>query len=138
MSAGLSLEHYPLHLGQGASAMPQPAFTGAMDWYMAYASRTEGDGAEGRLVTMHSFTEDWTSWEMHPVGAEVLLCVAGEMTVIQEHPEGQVERVTLAAGDYAINPQGVWHTADIVDSATAVFITCGLGTENRPRHLVAG
>jgi quercetin dioxygenase-like cupin family protein len=41
--------------------------------------------------------------------------------------------VTLRAGDYAINPPGVWHTADVAGETTALFITAGMGTENRPR-----
>ncbi len=32
-----------------------------------------------------------------------------------------------------INEPGVWHTADVESTATALFITAGLGTEHRPR-----
>ena len=39
----------------------------------------------------------------------------------------------LRTGEYAINPPGVWHTADVESEATALFITAGLGTELRPR-----
>ena len=38
-----------------------------------------------------------------------------------------------APGDYAINPAGVWHTADTATGANCVFITTGIGTEHRPR-----
>ena len=58
---------------------------------------------------------------------------AGEMALVQEDPEGRVNRTTIRAGEYAINPPGVWHIADVADTATAVFITAGLGTETRPR-----
>jgi mannose-6-phosphate isomerase-like protein (cupin superfamily) len=133
VSEARSLERFPLHLGLGAKAVPQPEFTSAMEWYMDYGNRSAADGAEGRLVAMHTFTESWASWEMHPAGDEVVLCTSGEMTVIQQFPEGREEQVTLKAGDYAVNPPGVWHTADIAHEATAVFITCGLGTENRAR-----
>ena len=131
--AGISIERFPLHLGLGAKAVPQPEFTGAMDWYMAYSERNAADGAEGRLVGMHTFTESWTSWEIHPAGDEVVLCLAGEMTLHQEFPDGRTQQVTIAAGEYAINPPGVWHTADIAGSATALFITAGEGTDHRPR-----
>jgi quercetin dioxygenase-like cupin family protein len=122
----------PIHLGLGATAQAQPPFTG-MKWYADYAARTEGDGKEGRLVSMYRFTEDWDSWEMHPAGDEVVLCVAGEMVVHQESADGSVAQVTLGPGDYAINAPGVWHTADVASEATAVFITAGEGTEHRPR-----
>jgi quercetin dioxygenase-like cupin family protein len=131
-----SLENHPIHLGLGATAEPQPEFHSderAMDWYMDYGERHAADGAEGRLVAMFRFTESWPSWEMHPAGAEVVICTAGSMTLTQEYPDGRIEKVTLAPGEYAINPPGVWHTADVDGEATGMFITSGLGTENRPR-----
>ncbi len=131
--AGTSLERFPLHLGLGAKAVPQPEFTGAMEWYMDYSGRVAADGAEGRLVTMHTFTESWDSWEMHPSGDEVVLCLAGEITLVREFPDGTKDRVTIGPGEYAINPPGVWHTADIAGTATALFITAGEGTDGRPR-----
>ena len=132
MTEARSLERFPLHLWLGASAVPQPEFTG-MDWYEAYGARHAADGAEGRLVSLYSFTEDWTSWEMHPAGDEVVICVSGEMTLHQEMPEGSHETTTLGAGEYAINPPGVWHTADVTGPASALFITSGMGTQHRPR-----
>ena len=98
-----------------------------------YSVTEAADGAEGRLVGLHAFSEDWTSWEMHPAGDELVVCIAGEMALIQELPGGKEARLVLAAGDYAINPPGVWHTADIAASATAIFVTCGMGTQSRPR-----
>ena len=121
-----------IHLGLGASAVPQPPF-GGMAWYEAYGARHASDGREGRLVSEHTFTEEWPSWEMHPHGAEVVICTAGEMVLTQEFPDGRAEQTTLGAGDYAINPPGVWHIADVTDRATAIFITAGEGTEHRPR-----
>jgi quercetin dioxygenase-like cupin family protein len=126
-----TLSQYPVHLGLGASAVSEPEFTG-VDWYAAYGARHAGDGAEGRLVSMHTFDAPWDSWEMHPRGAELVLCTAGEITLIQE-VDGAPVRTTLRAGEYAINPPGTWHTADVSAAATAVFITAGEGTEIRPR-----
>ena len=51
-------------------------------------------------------------------------------------PDGREQAVVLAAGEYAINAAGMWHTADVAPSdgpATALFITAGLGTEHRAR-----
>lgn len=128
-----SLFTAPLHLGLGATAVTQPEFTG-MEWYEAYAARTAEDGAEGRLVSLSSFAEDWTSWEMHPAGEEVVVCVAGRMVLHQELEDGGTLTLTLERGDYAINPRGAWHTADLPDGeATALFITAGMGTQHRPR-----
>lgn len=122
---------HPLHLGPGGTALVQPAFTGP-DWYEAYTARTTADGADGRLVSLYTMRESWTSWEVHPAGAEVVLCTAGRITLHQDRPGG-IETVVLEAGDYAINPPGIWHTADIEGECTCLFITPGLGTEHRPR-----
>ena len=131
MTKPISLERFPLHLGLGARAVAQPEFTG-MEWYASYVERNAADGNEGRLVSLYSFSESWTSWERHPVGDEPVICTAGELTLVQELPDGP-HKTTLRAGEYAINPRGVWHTADIADHATALFITAGVGTEHRPR-----
>ena len=132
-----SLYRFPLHLGLGATAIAQPEFTG-MEWYGDYVARNADDGAEGRLVSLHRFAADWDSWEMHPAGAEVVVCVAGTIGLIQEFPDGRIERAMLHPGDFAINPPGVWHTADIAGEASALFITSGLGTQHRPRRLADG
>ena len=132
MAEARKLSEHPVHLGLGATAVAQPPFTG-MDWYEDYGLRNAADGAEGRLVSLHSFGESWDSWEMHPKGSEVVVCTSGEIVLTQEHPDGRVEQVTLCPGEYAINDPGVWHTADVAQSATALFITAGEGTEHRPR-----
>ncbi|SMQ75886.1 hypothetical protein SAMN06297468_3032 [Altererythrobacter xiamenensis] len=131
MSAPRLAERF-VHLGLGATAEPQPPFTG-LEWYEGYGARTASDGSEGRLVSMHTFTEGWPSWEMHPKGHEVVICTAGEMLLTQEYPDGRREQTTLRTGEYAINDPGVWHIADVAESATAVFITAGEGTQHRPR-----
>ena len=134
MSEGpAAINVHPIHLGLGATADIEPEFTGGPDWYQAYADRHAVDGKEGRLVTMHSFSESWDVWEMHPVGSEVVLCTAGEITLHQEKADGTTASVTISAGEYAVNEPGTWHTADVDDSATALFITAGMGTEHRPR-----
>lgn len=122
----------PLHLGLGATAVVQPEFTG-MDWYADYSARCEVDGVEGRLVSLYTFTEDWTSWECHPSGHEVVVCTAGRITLHQELADGTTASINIGPGEYAINPPGAWHTADVEGEATALFITAGLGTMHRPR-----
>ena len=126
------LTKYPIHLGLGATAVVQPEFSGDMTWYAEYGERHDDDGKEGRLVALHAFTESWDMWEMHPNGDEVVLCTAGEVTLIQEIDGKEVPQ-RLGPGQYVINPAGVWHTADVETAATALFITAGLGTQHRKR-----
>ena len=131
--AGIDITTQPIHLGLGATAGIEPFFTGAMEWYAGYTQRHADDGAEGRLVSMHTFTQPWDMWEMHPQGSEVVLCTAGSITLPQEKPDGARITVSLGAGQYVINEPGTWHTAEVAASATALFITAGIGTQHRPR-----
>lgn len=103
-----------------------------MEWYEGYGMRHDNDGAEGRLVSMHIFTQNWGVWEMHPKGSEVVLCTKGRINLVQEI-DGKEQRTVLNEGEYAINAPGVWHTADIDGEATALFITSGFRTEHRGR-----
>lgn len=127
-----ALSRFPVHLGLGASAVPLEEFDGSPGWYQRYSAATAADGVEGRLVSLHTFTEPWTTWEMHPQGHELVVCVEGRMTLHQEL-DGVMSTVTLEAGQATVNPPGVWHTADVEGGATALFVTAGVGTENRPR-----
>ena len=128
---GHVLTDRPIHLGRGATAQVEPVFTGDMAWYESYTDRHHADGFEGRLVSMSDTYGAWGMWEMHPNGAEVVLCTAGTLSLTQELPEGNKTTV-LKAGEYLINPPGVWHTANEQSEGTAVFITAGVGTEHRP------
>jgi quercetin dioxygenase-like cupin family protein len=130
---GTDITAFPIHLGLGATAVVEPRFTGELAWYGGYEARHATDGAEGRLVSLHTFTESWAMWELHPLGSEVVLCIAGTMTLHQELADGTRQSVTLSAGEYAINPPGAWHTADVSAPATALFITAGKDTQHRPR-----
>lgn len=133
MSDGVfDLSTTPIHLGLGATAVPQETFTGDRDWYERYGARVAADGIDARLVGMHTFTEPWSTWEMHPSGHELVVCVTGRMVLHQEGTEGVVA-LALGPGHAAINPPGVWHTADVDEPTTALFITAGAGTEVRPR-----
>jgi quercetin dioxygenase-like cupin family protein len=124
----------PVHLGLGAIAEELDEFDGTGEWYERYGSAHAGDGAEGRLVSFHTFDQPWDTWEMHPSGDELVLCTAGRITLHQEIAQGGDARtVTLEAGQAVINRPGVWHTADVDGPATALFVTAGLGTEVRPR-----
>lgn len=126
------LRQRPIHLGREARASIEPPFTG-FEWYAAYAERHAADGAEGRLVAVHTFDTPWSSWEMHPEGDEVVVCLEGRLTLIQVIDGVAVRRV-LEPFDTAINVAGVWHTADVEEPTVALFITAGKGTENRLRE----
>lgn len=127
------LSTFPVHLGLGASAVAEPEFTGP-EFYQGYTSRHQADGAEARLVSMFTFSRSWDTWEVHPHGSEVVVCVKGRLTLIQEIEGGEHVKTELLPGQYAINEPGVWHTADVDDEVQAMFITAGIGTQVRKRR----
>lgn len=125
-----------VHLGLGATVVPLPTHTGDMSWYEEYGKAHSSDGTEGRLVSLHTFTDSWDTWEMHPEGSELVLCVAGTISLTQEALDGTITEVTISAGQAVVNDPGIWHTADVPDTSappTVVFITAGVGTQNRDR-----
>lgn len=127
------LNTYPIHLGRGGSASAEPVFDSTMEWYADYGVRHAQDGLEGRLVSEHRFTENWSGWECHPSGAEIVYCLSGQLTLHQELADSGMTTTILMPGDYAINSPGVWHTADVEGEVRALFITAGAGTLHRPR-----
>jgi hypothetical protein len=134
-SGAFELSTHPVHLGLGATVQRLGHFTGTPEWYEAYAGAHERDGAEGRLVSLHTFDAPWQSWEAHPLGEELVLCVSGRIVLHQELGD-DVRTVSLSAGEAVVNPAGVWHTADVDPhdgGATVLFVTAGAGTTVRPR-----
>ncbi len=99
----------------------------------ANLERDYGGFAGHSLAAIHAFSEDWSTWERHPAGDELVVLLEGEVTLVLEQPEGE-EAVSLNnSGDFVIVPQGVWHTARTSAGARMLFVTPGEGTENRAR-----
>jgi quercetin dioxygenase-like cupin family protein len=121
-----------VHLGLGARAKALPDFTWSEEYLQRYQAEHAADGDEGRLVMIGPERASWTSWERHPAGDEVVVALSGRQTLIQE-VDGVQRRIELRPGQAVINPRGVWHTADIHEPGSALFITPGRGTEHRPR-----
>ena len=110
MAGAQSLERFPLHLGLGATAVPQPEFSGRWTgtWTMPRATPVTVRRAGWSRCT--AFTDNWTAWEMHPVGAEVVVCVEGEITLIQQLADGSTEQVLLGHGRICDQPaRGLAH-----------------------------
>ena len=87
--------------------------------------------ARGALVSAYWMDADWTTWEMHPLGDEVLILLDGAATMILD--EGGVERrCEMIAGSTLVVPAGAWHRALIPASCRLMAITFGEGTQHRP------
>jgi hypothetical protein len=121
-----------VHLASGARAVPLPDFAWTPEHLASYTERFAADGVEGRLVMVAESAGDWPSWERHPAGEEVVALLSGRIDLIQRVGTSE-RRIPLAAGQAVVNPTGVWHTVDVHEPGSVLFITPGLGTENEVR-----
>jgi mannose-6-phosphate isomerase-like protein (cupin superfamily) len=90
-----------------------------------------GDFHHEYLVTLHDFDSDWTSWEVHPNGDEIVCLLDGAATLILEYDDGERTVDLTGNGTFVLVPRGTWHTARVAKSARMLFITAGEGTEHR-------
>jgi mannose-6-phosphate isomerase-like protein (cupin superfamily) len=68
--------------------------------------------------------------EMHPEADEMLFVASGAIEVALQ--EGGCERtVSLAAGQAAIVPRGVWHRLIMREPGMLLFINCRTGMQSR-------
>ena len=132
MIQSFNLSETLVHLGLGATAVPLPDFRWDEEYLDRYVAEHASDGDEGRLVMISRSQRDWTFWERHPGGDELVVVLSGHLTLVQDH-DGREERVELQGGKATINPRGVWHTSDVHEAGDVLFITPGRGTEHRPR-----
>jgi quercetin dioxygenase-like cupin family protein len=128
----IDLTATPVHLSLGSRAQAVEGFEWDGRVLEVYAAAVSEDGPEGRMVMVFEGSRSWDTWERHPTGNEVVICLSGRMTVIQE-VDGEHEPVGLGPYEAMINPSGVWHTADLDVPVRFMTITPGQGTEHRPR-----
>jgi len=83
------------------------------------------------LVSSHAVVNDWSVWEMHPNGEEVVLLLDGQVTFILEHENGDLAVELVETGSFVVVPKGTWHTVKVRERATMLFITAGEGTQHR-------
>lgn len=89
---------------------------------------------DSRLVSAYRTTDDWTNWERHPAGEEVIIATGGRFAIRTEDPDSAASAtIVLHDGQTIIMPAGVWHTVDVDEPGVMLTITAGKGTEHRDR-----
>jgi mannose-6-phosphate isomerase-like protein (cupin superfamily) len=84
------------------------------------------------LVAVFAFDADWSTWERHPAGDELVCLLSGRATLVLDQ-NGKHHAVELKKpGEYVLVPKGTWHTARTKVATNMLFVTPGEGTENRP------
>ncbi|MCP5366363.1 MAG: hypothetical protein H6907_00560 [Hyphomicrobiales bacterium] len=116
-----------IHLlpGTGAARIPvDDAF------WAEIATRTEL--YDGRLVVLSRYAADWTHWERHPAGEEVLFLLDGAVDMVVEQADGGTRVIALRGRAACIMPRGLWHRGIVHEPGDVLHITPGAGTEHRP------
>jgi hypothetical protein len=80
----IDITKVPIHLGPGGTARPVEDFEWTDERLAAYERATRADGADGRMVMMFQAAGAWTTWERHPLGAEVVIACTGTHRFVQE------------------------------------------------------
>ncbi len=114
------------------------ALPGGREFWTQLMSGNPGDpgirrlmGSEhGRLLSVLTMNADWTNWEKHPAGDELLFMLEGNARFVLDLPDGAKE-VTLNAGRLLVIPRGD-ATAKISGQARLLAMTAGHGTQIKP------
>jgi Cupin domain len=86
----------------------------------------------GRLMSAFTFSGAWETWERHPSGEELVMLLAGHVTLTLDDPDGARCVQLTSPGSYVLIAPNIWHTATSEVESTLVFLTPGFGTEHRP------
>jgi mannose-6-phosphate isomerase-like protein (cupin superfamily) len=124
------IESTYVHLGPDGASVPL-AVTESF-WADLGSGRFDHLGA-GRLVSQFACKDSWASWEMHPDGEELVVLVSGSVDLILSSDGTETSVSLRSPGAFAIVPRGTWHTANVHEPSTMLFVTPGEGTEHKER-----
>ena len=126
----------PIHIGSVEdvpdTAVPIEGFGFDGESFGQYMQTYCSDAIPGRLVMIEASPSDWSAWECHTKGEELVIVLEGEGVFMQEI-DGATVKIPFKGGDTIINPRGVWHTANVTKPMRAIYITPCPGTEHRQR-----
>lgn len=122
-----------VHLGLGASTTELPDFEFSSAYLRRHMVRFAKDRDEGRLVGIVDMDKSWGHWECHLGGDELVVVLNGRCEVIQDLGDDGLHTVALGRGQAMINTKGVWHTTDVLESGSQLFVAAGRRTVYRPR-----
>ena len=126
----------PIHIGSGGGrdslAVPIPGFGFDEKAFEGYIAEHCTPGAPGRLIMVSATPTNWSAWECHTEGDEIVIVLEGKAQFVQELG-GKERRTAVGPGSTMINPAGVWHTADVEVPMKAIYITPCPGTKHRAR-----
>lgn len=130
MTESRRIERHYVHLAADAGARTLDV---TADFWPRLAAGELPQLDEGRLVSQSLSESDWPVWEMHPEGEEIVMLLGGRADLLLELPDGVRTLPLSGIGSYVLVPRGVWHSANVHEPASLLFITPGRNTQHRPR-----
>ncbi len=108
-----------LHLRPDLSLQPVPVGPGYWDH-----KAEQPELAEGSILSVFEYDEasNWTWWERHPVGDELVFVLSGRVTFWVEDADG-CRHLELGEGECGIIPEGAWHRAEVQERIRLLFVT---------------
>ncbi len=82
------------------------------------------------LVALHHFSSDWSTWEVHPHGDEIVVLLSGSVQMTLRHAHGERTTTLQQPGDFVVIPRNIWHTAQVAEPSQVLFVTPGEATAN--------
>ncbi len=128
---GLDLSETYVDLADGGGA--ETVTNDAAFWQDLMSGRRDID----RLMGVAPIDKDWTFWEQHPNGEEVLVLLAGAATLVLDDGTDDPREVSLEEGQAVVVPRGTWHRMIVHRPGRMVFVTAGRGTTHRPHEATA-
>jgi mannose-6-phosphate isomerase-like protein (cupin superfamily) len=89
-------------------------------------------GNFSRMVSYYAFDQNWTTWEKHPAGEELVCLIEGDVDLVLVQNGGETIVAMNQPGSFILVPKNTWHTARVRKPSKMLFITPGDGTENKP------
>ena len=132
MAEAIQLSKTPIHISTGSGFQVLENFGYDESSFENYISAHCTEEDPGCLVLMESSPTDWSTWERHPEGDELVIVISGSGTFYQQADDGELA-IPFKPGDTILNRQGVWHTADVTEPLTGLYITTCPGTDHKPR-----
>ena len=126
MIAPLQIRETYVALDDACGARPLPVTADFWD-----ALRAGRLGAMSRMISFAEFSSDWSTWEKHPAGEEVVMLLEGEVELVLEQRGGETRVALSTPGSYVLVPADTWHTAKVRRPCRMLFVTPGKGTQNR-------
>jgi mannose-6-phosphate isomerase-like protein (cupin superfamily) len=74
------------------------------------------------MLSVFDYESDWTWWERHPLGDELVYLLDGEVVFLLDDGDSRWS-LPLSPGTAGVVPKGTWHSAHVPEPSRVLFLT---------------